>query len=276
MRIDSHQHFWSLGRGDYLWMGDSPALAPIRRDVVPDDLRPILQRHGIDRTVLVQAAATIEETEYMLGLADATDFIAKVVGWVDFEDPSHRRHLARFAKHGKFAGVRPMIQDIPDPDWMFRPDVQWGYEALVDLDLTFDALGFPIHVDRFRRLFDRHPKMRVVIDHCLKPQIRDNAFDEWARDMEWLARETGAVCKLSGLATEANVDWTVETLWPYAEHVIGAFGPERVMWGSDWPVVDLAGGYDRWWAASQAILTGIDGRDHVFGGTAARFYRISS
>lgn len=276
MRIDSHQHFWSLARGDYHWMGDNPALAPIRRDVVPDDLRPILKRHGIDRTVLVQAAATVEETEYMLGLADATDFIAKVVGWVDFADPSHGRHLARFAEHGKFAGVRPMIQDIPDPDWMFRPDVQWGYEALVDLDLTFDALGFPIHVDRFRRLIDRHPKMRVVIDHCLKPQIRDNAFDDWARDMERLARETGAVCKLSGLATEANLDWTVETLRPYAEHVIRAFGPERMMWGSDWPVVDLSGGYDRWWAASQAILAGIDGRDAVLGGTAARFYRISS
>ncbi len=274
MRIDAHQHFWSLSRGDYLWMGEGPALAPIRRDVVPDDMRPILKRHGIDKTVLVQAAATVDETEYMLGLADATDFIAKVVGWVDFEQPSQRRHLERFAKHRKFAGVRPMIQDIPDPDWMFRADVQWGFQALVDLDLTFDALGFPIHADRFRRLIDRYPGMRVVIDHCLKPKIRDDAFDDWARDMERLARETTTVCKLSGLATEAKPDWTVETLRPYAEHIIAVFGPSRVMWGSDWPVVDLAGGYDRWWAASEAILAGVASKDEIMGGTAARFYRI--
>ncbi len=210
----------------------------------------------------------------MLGLADATDFIAKVVGWVDFEQPSHRRHLERFARHKKFSGVRPMIQDIPDPDWMFRADVQWGYQALIDLDLTFDALGFPIHVDRFRRLIERYPKMRVVIDHCLKPNIREDAFDDWARDMEKLAEETTAVCKLSGLATEAKPDWTVETLRPYADHIIRVFGPGRVMWGSDWPVVDLAGGYDRWWSASEAILKGVDGKDEILGGTAARFYRI--
>ncbi len=276
MRIDSHQHFWSLARGDYHWMGDGPALAPIRRDVVPDDMRPILKRHGIDRTVLVQAAATMEETEYMLGLADATEFIAKVVGWVDFEQPAHRKHLERFATHRKFAGVRPMIQDIPDPDWMFRADVQWGYQALIDLDLTFDALGFPIHADRLRRLIDRYPGMRVVIDHCLKPKIRDGAFDDWARDMERLARETTTVCKLSGLATEAKPDWTVETLRPYAEHIIAVFGPSCVMWGSDWPVVDLAGGYDRWWSATETILDGVAGMDDILGHTAARFYRIST
>jgi L-fuconolactonase len=276
LRIDSHQHFWSLARGDYLWMGESPALAPIRRDVAPDELRPLLARHGIDRTVLVQAAATVEETEYMLGLADATDFIAKVVGWVDFENPDHRRHLQRFAKHRKFAGVRPMIQDIPDPDWMFRPDVQWAFAALVDLDLTFDALGFPIHADRFRRLIGRYPRLRAVIDHGLKPRIREGAFAPWARDMERLANDTAAACKLSGLATEAAADWTAETLRPYAEHILRVFGPNRVMWGSDWPVVDLAGGYARWWKASEAMLAGIDGRDDVLGGTAARFYRIAA
>ena len=275
MRIDSHQHFWSLARGDYHWMGDGPELAPIRRDTLPDDIRPILKRHGIDRTVLVQAAATVEETEYMLGLADATDFIAKVVGWVDFEQPLHHRHLERFAKHRKFTGVRPMIQDIPDPDWMFRADVQWGYQALIDLDLTFDALGFPIHVDRFRRLIDRYPE-----DACRHRPLPEASHSR--RRLRALGarhgaagQETAAVCKLSGLATEANTDWTAETLRPYAEHIIRVFGPSRVMWGSDWPVVDLAGGYDRWWAASQTILTGVDGRDDILGGTAARFYRIS-
>ncbi|MEZ5926503.1 MAG: amidohydrolase family protein [Hyphomicrobiaceae bacterium] len=275
MRIDSHQHFWSLARGDYHWMGDGPALAPIRRDVLPENMRPILKRHGIDKTVLVQAAATVEETEYMLGLADATDFVAKVVGWADFEQPSHRHHLERFAKHAKFSGVRPMIQDIADADWMFRRDVQWGYEALIDLDLTFDALGFPLHVDRFRRLIARYPKLRVVIDHCLKPKIRDGSFEDWARDMERLAEETTAVCKLSGLVTEARPDWTAETLQPYAAHILRVFGPQRVMWGSDWPVVDLAGGYDLWWQATETLLAGTEDADDILGGTAARFYRVT-
>ena len=134
MTIDAHQHFWAPARGDYFWM-EGPAAAPIRRDVFPWHLEPHLRTHGIGKTVLVQAAATIEETEYMLGIADATDFVAKVVGWIDFEKPADRKHLARLAKHGKFAGVRPMIQDIADPGWMHRPDVQWGYQAVIDLDL---------------------------------------------------------------------------------------------------------------------------------------------
>ena len=162
MKVDAHQHLWAPARGDYHWMNGEGA-APIRRNVMPKHLEPHLKAHGIDRTVLVQAAATVEETEYMLGLADATDFVAKVVGWIDFEKPSDRYHLERLARHPKFAGVRPMIQDLPQVDWMHRADVQWAYEAIIDLDLTFDALGYPIHLDNFARLFDRYPKMRTVI-----------------------------------------------------------------------------------------------------------------
>jgi L-fuconolactonase len=275
MRVDAHQHFWRIARGDYGWMDTSEAVAPIRRDILPADIEAHLKRWKIDRTVLVQAAPTVFETEYMLGLADATPFVGKVVGWVDFEKAEDRRHLERFARHPKFAGVRPMIQDIADPDWMHRPDVQWGYDAIVDLDLTFDALGFPLHIDNFQRLFDRYPSMRIVIDHSMKPVIREGRFDGWAAGMEKIAKTTPVFCKLSGLATEAASGWTQQDLRPYAAHVLSAFGPERVMWGSDWPVLELAGTYDGWRRAAESFVGGGPAFDQVFGGTAARFYRLS-
>jgi L-fuconolactonase len=273
MKIDSHQHFWAPVRGDYGWM-DSAGAAPLRRPVAPKDMLAHLKAHGIDKTVLVQAAPTVNETEYMLGLADATDFIAKVVGWVDFEVRDDLRHMARFAKHPKFAGVRPMIQDLLEAEWMHRKDVQWAFDAIVDLDITFDALGYPIHLDPFQRLFDTYPKMRTVIDHCMKPVIRDGAFDDWARRMEIIAKTTPVFCKLSGIATEAQPGWSVETLRPYAAHVLSCFGPARVMWGSDWPVLDLNGSYDSWHSAAQAIVKPVDAAQ-VFGGTAQAFYRIA-
>jgi L-fuconolactonase len=273
MIIDAHQHFWNPARGDYHWM-KGEAVATINRPILPKDFEPHLANHNIERTVLVQAAATISETEYMLGLADATDFIAKVVGWVDFEDPADEAHLARLKQHPKFAGVRPMIQDIPDPQWMHSADVQWAYRALISHDLTFDALGFPQHLMPFLKLFNRYPDLRVVVDHCMKPRIRDNDFAAWADGINLIAKETSAYCKLSGLATEANPGWTVDTLQPYAAHIMEAFGPARVMWGSDWPVVDLNGNYGSWFAAAQAIVSSPTDQAQIFGGTAARFYRI--
>lgn len=274
LRIDAHQHFWAIARGDYGWMDGNPALAPIRRDVVPGELAPILKRHGIDRTVLVQAAPSIAETHYMLGLADATDWIGKVVGWVNFDRREDMAGLEKLARHPKFAGLRPMIQDIPDPDWMLRPGVRWGFDAIRDLDLSFDALGFPFHFNNFIKLFDLYPDTRTVLDHCLKPQIRHRAFDDWAAWMARLASETAVSCKLSGLPTEANPGWTVETLRPYAEHVLQVFGPDRVIWGSDWPVLNLNGSYESWLSAARSC---VQPEDHaaVFGGNAARFYRIA-
>ena len=273
VKIDAHQHFWAVARGDYGWMDDSEALAPIRRDFGPADFEIHRRAFAIDKTVLVQAAPSLAETHYMLGLADATCWIGKIVGWVDFENPDDRIPLEQLARHPKFSGVRPMIQDIADVDWMHRADVQWGYKAIVDLDLTFDALGFPLHLDNFLKLFERYPDMRTVVDHCMKPQIRDDAFDDWAMKMERIAQSTSVFCKLSGLATEARADWTVETLRPYVEHVLSVFGPERVMWGSDWPVLQLNGTYEKWRSAADAIVTE-DAHEAVFGLTAARFYRI--
>ncbi|WP_343082308.1 amidohydrolase family protein [Ostreiculturibacter nitratireducens] len=276
-QIDAHQHYWNPARGDYDWMPkDDPILA---RPYGPADLAPQIAAHGVTKTVLVQAAATVNETEYLLGIADATDHVAGVVGWVDFEKPSDIEHLKRLAEHPKFKGVRPMIQDIPDDDWMLREDVQWGFKAVADLGLTFDALGFPRHLFNFLEILKRYPEMRVVVDHCMKPQIRDHSdtnFTFWAEGMSRIAEETRAYCKFSALVTEARPGWTVEDLRPYVEHVFRIFGPERIMWGSDWPVCRLRCEYSDWRAAAEELCSGLASGDRgrVFGGTAAEFYSL--
>jgi L-fuconolactonase len=276
VRVDAHQHYWDPARGDYGWMPkDDPVLA---RRWGPDDLAPQLATQGIDATVLVQAAPTVAETEYLLGIADATASVAGVVGWVDFEAPGDLGTLRRLADHPKFLGVRPMIQDIADDRWMLRDEVQWAFRAVCDLDLTFDALGFPRHLPHFDTLVARYSDMRVVVDHCMKPDIArhdDAALAKWAEGMSRLAAR-GARCKLSGLVTEAAADWSVGDLAPYAAHVLAAFGPDRVMWGSDWPVCLLRADYSGWYTAAGTLCADLSpgDRDRVFGGTAAEFYRL--
>ncbi len=276
--IDAHQHYWQPARGDYDWMPmDNPVLA---RVYDPSHLTPILGSHGIDRTVLVQAAATVNETEYMLGLADATSHVAGVVGWIDFEDESDRETLARLGRHPKMVGVRPMIQDIDDVDWMLRPDIDWAFRAVIAEGLAFDALGAPRHLENFLVLMRRHPELRVVIDHCMKPQISSHSpesFDHWARGMSCLARETGAFCKLSGLVSEADDSWTIEDLRPYVDHVLGEFGAGRVMWGSDWPVCRLRAEYGEWLSVARLLTGELDTEEkfRVFGRTAIEFYGLA-
>ncbi len=219
------------------------------------------------------------ETEYMLGLADASDRVAGVVGWVDFERPAHRDVLARLAAHPKLKGIRPMIQDIADVDWMLRDDVQWGFSALCDLGVRLDALGFPRHLANFEIILKRYPNLPVVIDHCMKPRIADHTpalFDDWADGMSRLA-VTGAYCELSGLVTEAAPGAGVSELQPYADHVLKAFGPERVMWGSDWPVCRVRHEYQDWFSMARAMTDNLSDthRDRVFGETAIDFYGLS-
>ena len=280
MRIDAHQHFWNPARGDYDWMPQDNAT--LCRPYVPADLEDTLRTNGFDGTVLVQAAATVCETEYMLGVADATPWIKGVVGWINFENPDDLAHLRRLAKHPKFLGVRPMIQDIPDVNWMLREDVQWGFRAVCDLDLTFDALGFPQHLANFLTTVRRYPDMRVVYDHSMKPQIRDqqagnDAFTAWAEGMARLADETKGYCKLSGLVTEAEAGWTADEIRPFASHVLDVFGPERVMWGSDWPVCRLQAEYGDWYSLAQDFTRHLtpSEQNEVFGGSATRFYGLS-
>lgn len=275
-RIDAHQHFWALSRGDYGWL--TPDLAAIHRDFGPDDLAPLIERHGIGRTVLVQAAPTVAETEFMLGIAGATDWVAGVVGWVDFEAADAPATIARLAGNGKLVGLRPMIQDIADPDWMLRPTLAPALAAMSDADLAFDALVLPHHLDRLSRLLDRHPGLRVVIDHAAKPRIRHGEIVAWASAMARLAQETTALCKLSGLVTEAPPDADAETLRPYVDHLLATFGPARLVWGSDWPVCTLAAPYDRWVEITDTLLADLSdaARAAVLGGNAAAFYRLES
>lgn len=279
IRIDAHQHYWQPARGDYQWMPqDHPILS---RAYGPADLAASLASAGVDKTIVVQAAASVEETEYMLGIADATPSVAGVVGWIDFENLDHLKHLQRLKHHPKFLGVRPMIQDIANVDWMLCDEVQWAYSALVDLDLSFDALGFSRHLGNFLKIFKIYPNLRVVIDHCMKPQIRvhhtaQNEFQFWADGMSRIANETNACCKLSGIVTEANEGWRVEDLAPYAAHVLKEFGPQRVMWGSDWPVSRLNATYESWHDAARQLCSSFSAAEQaeIFSGTAARFYKL--
>ncbi|MEL7089159.1 MAG: amidohydrolase family protein [Planctomycetota bacterium] len=279
MIVDAHHHLWDPARGDYDWMPKDVAV--LNRVYGPADMAPELEAVGVEKTVLVQAAATVAETDYMLALADATDWIGAVVGWVDFEDPSERQTLERLSAHPKFRGVRPMIQDLPDRDWMLRDDIQWAFEVLMELDLSFDMLGLPEHLTNTHTLMTRYPDLRTVYDHCMKPQIREareggDPFPAWAEGMARLARDTSGMCKLSGLATEAGREWSLADLRPYAQHVLDVFGPSRVMWGSDWPVCRFAAEYQVWWSAAQELTEGLsqEERGAVFGGNAAQFYRI--
>ena len=279
MLIDAHQHYWTPERGDYSWM---PKGHPVLdRQYLPHELAPQLKAAGIEKTVLVQAAPTINETEFMLGVADDSPSVAKVVGWVDFENEGDLKQLERLKAHPKFAGVRPMIQDISDTDWMLRADVQWAFEALADLDLTLDALGFSRHLKNFLTIFQRYQDLRVVVDHAMKPQIRDHGtakdeFKFWSDGMGKIARQTNAYCKFSALVTEDNEAWTTDRLRPYAEFVLEAFGPDRVMWGSDWPVCRLRCEYGDWLNSAKELTVNcsIEDRSKIFGRTAATFYGI--
>ncbi|SFR32224.1 L-fuconolactonase [Yoonia tamlensis] len=271
MKIDAHQHFWALARGDYGWL--TADIAPLYRDFQPADLAPLLAGCGIDGTVLVQAAPTAAETAYMLALADKTDFIRGVVGWVDFEADDAPDQIAALAKHPKLVGLRPMIQDIADAGWMLRPALAPAFAAMIAHDLTFDALVLPRHLDNLNTLLGQHPQLRTVIDHGAKPEIRDGKFDDWAAGMARLANETQAFCKLSGIVTEANADWTRDDIAPYVTHLLTSFGPDRIIWGSDWPVSTLAASYKQW----HDVALGFAGADHakIFGGNAQKAYRLA-
>jgi L-fuconolactonase len=272
MRIDAHQHFWTLARGDYGWL--TPDKTPIYRDFGPKDLAPFRARNGIERTLLVQAAPTVAETRFMLEIAAADPSVAGVVGWVDMAAPDAPAQIEALARDRLLVGLRPMLHDIADDDWLLRAEIVPAVRATQANDLVFDALARPRHLPRVLVFADRHPELQIVVDHGAKPFIRERRFDPWRADMAALAARPGIVCKLSGLVTESRLDWSVEALAPYVDHLLATFGPQRLLWGSDWPVVDLAGGYDRWFDAAQALTAKLPDADRaaIFGGNAARIY----
>ena len=273
-KIDAHQHFWTVDRGDYGWL--TTDLASLYRDFGPADLKPYLDECGVEKTVLVQAAPTVAETRFLLNLASEHAHVGAVIGWVDMTAPDCRDTLNELNRHPRFRGVRPMIQDIAEDTWMLRPDVGDALDGLRDAGLVFEALVKPRHLGHLQTLLRRVPRLKVMVDHGAKPDIASGRFTEWAAKMAALARLENVYCKLSGLVTEAGSHWRTEDLRPYARHLLDTFGTQRLVWGSDWPVVNLAGGYRAWWDATNLLLDHLHGteRDAVLGGNAAAFYEI--
>jgi L-fuconolactonase len=275
MRIDAHHHLWTLARGDYGWL--TPALAPIHCDFSLSDLAPHLAAADIKGTILVQAAPTEAETMFLLDIAAKAQVVRGVVGWTDFDAADGEARIDALAAHKLLVGLRPMVQDIPDDDWLLRPALAPLLAAMARNSLVFDALVLPRHLPRLLRLVDGHPDVQFVLDHCAKPRLATGEMADWHRDVALLAERPNIVCKLSGLATEAAVGWQITDLRKAVDHVVACFGPHRLLWGSDWPVVNLAGGYEKWVAAAEALLAGLsaDEKPAIFGGNAARIYLSS-
>lgn len=277
MRIDGHQHFWSLQRDDYGWL--TPDLVLLYRDFGPEDLQPLLDQAGVDHTVLVQAAATTDETRYLLGIAEHHSMIAGVVGWVDMDSPANAiEALDEFRRHPSFVGVRPMIQDIEDPAWIDRPELEVVLEALVQSKVCFDALVRSEHLPYLLNCLTRHPELRVVIDHGAKPDIASGEWQPWADGISMIANQTSAYCKLSGLITEASDTQTYDDVMRYLDHLLEVFGSKRLIWGSDWPVLNLAGDYKGWHDASTARLDALSepDQDDILGRNAIDFYNLTT
>jgi L-fuconolactonase len=276
MRIDAHQHFWSLANPFTDW--PTPDLAAIYCDFGPEDLRPLLDEVGISGTVLVQAAPALAETRYLLDLAKEHAFVKGVIGWIDFEADGALAQLEDLAADPALKGLRPMIQSIEEPGWVLRSAFDPLFRAMIDAGLSFDGLVRAHQIGDLAQLAKRYPELPIVLDHGGKPDIAGATSVRWAADIEALARRPNVHCKLSGLWTEAGADISAEAIRPYAAHLLAAFGPRRLMWGSDWPVVGLAGPYGSWAEQAELLLAGLDEADRaaIFGGNAARFYRIDN
>ncbi|MEV7284855.1 amidohydrolase family protein [Streptomyces sp. NPDC093252] len=279
MTVDAHHHVWDLTVRDQDWI-TGPALAPLRQDFTADDLAPEARAAGVDRTVLVQTVTVAEETPEFLALADGHELIAGVVGWTDLTAPGAADTLAalRALPGGdRLKGIRHQVQGEPDPEWLLRPDVHRGLDAVADAGLVYDLLVVPHQLPAAVRAAAAHPGLTFVLDHLGKPPIAAGELEPWATGIRALAALPHTVCKLSGLVTEADpASWTVADLRPYAETVLEAFGPDRLMFGSDWPVCTLAASYGRVMSTAGELTAGLSAgeRDAVFTGTATRVYGL--
>lgn len=275
MKIDSHQHFWVYNPEEYPWMTDE--LATIRRDHLPPDLQKELELGGLDGSVAVQARQSVRETEWLLELADRHPLIKGVVGWVDLQSGDAASQLARFADYPLFAGVRHVVQDEPDDEFMLRPGFLRGIEALKSFGLTYDILVFPRQLPAAIGLVQRFPEQPFVLDHIGKPPVREGVLSPWREQIEELARFPNLMCKVSGMVTEADWrGWKPGDFRPYLDVVFGAFGEDRVMFGSDWPVCRLAAEYQQIYqlAADYCAQFSLQAKEKFFGANAVRFYQI--
>jgi L-fuconolactonase len=278
--VDAHHHIWDPARADYPWL--TPELAAIDRAFGPNDLAPLIAAAGISRTIVVQARASLDETRELLTIAATSPFVAGVVGWADLTDPAIATTLddLRAGPGGeRLVGVRHQVHDEPDPEWLLRADVRRGLRAVADAGLAYDLLVRPRELPAALEVVRAMPGLRFVIDHLAKPPIRGGGLEPWASLIRSLEPLDNAACKLSGLVTEADWQaWRIEDLEPYVAQAIDVFTPARLMFGSDWPVCLLAASYERVVEAARALTAGLgeDEQRLIFGGTAARLYRLAA
>ncbi|CAM4499386.1 L-fuconolactonase [Paenibacillus endophyticus] len=276
MRLDAHQHYWSIERGDYGWI--TPELPVLYRDFLPQHLEPLLNKHQLDGSIVVQAAATLAETDYLLSLSESEPTILGVVAWLDLTDPDYRKHYERFAEHPKFVGFRLMIQSMTDANEILSPAYVEALTFFAEQGVPVDLLVVSHQLEPLVKLLDQVPGLHGVIDHIAKPRIKEGIMEPWKTQMAQLAAHPGLYCKLSGMVTEADHEnWKPEAFKPYIEHVLDVFGTDRVMYGSDWPVSLLAASYDEvvevleqaipdsWTPAERARLFGLNAKE---------FYRL--
>jgi L-fuconolactonase len=275
-KIDAHQHFWHYNPVEHIWMTDE--MAAIRRDFLPEDLRPLLDGLGFDGCIAVQVRQNLEETNWLLELAGRHDFIRGVVGWVDLRSPDLPAHLQQFAGQQKLVGVRHIVQNEPDDRFVLHEEFRRGIAQLADFDLAYDVLIYPRQLKAATGLVKAFPDQRFVLDHIAKPPIAEGKLEPWRTGLQELAKAPNLHCKLSGMVTEARwQEWRADDFLPYLDVVLEAFGPERLMIGSDWPVCTLSASYQ---SAMGLVLDFIARlskaeQEGILGGNCARFYKLS-
>jgi L-fuconolactonase len=278
-RIDAHHHLWHFDPQQYPWIGDR--MHVLRHDFLPPDLHKEMIAAGITGSIAVQARQTIEETQWLLQLAEQNDFIKGVVGWVPLADDEVALVLDQFVhRHPKLRAIRHVLQDEPDENHILREDFNRGIRELTRHNLTYDILIFERHLPQTIKFVDRYPNQKFVVDHLAKPRVKYKAISPWREHIHELAKRPNVYCKLSGLATEADHQhWTEQQLHPYMETVLSAFGPKRLMFGSDWPVCLLAITYQRWVHIVESFLTAQlspSEQQHVWSQTAVEAYRLNT
>ena len=275
MRIDAHQHFWSYSAAEYPWIGKG--MERLAHDHLPADLAPLAAAEGIGGTVAVQARQSLEESRWLLELADANPLIRGVVGWVDLRSTHVEDQLREVAEHPKFVGVRHVVQDEPDPRFLLGESFLHGIRKLATFGLTYDLLLYPQQLPAAAEFVGRFPEQPFVLDHLAKPRIKAGELDPWRRDLKALAAHGNVLCKLSGMVTEADWQgWKRADFTPYLEVALETFGPKRLMIGSDWPVCTLAAGYPDTIGIVREFLAPLAAaeREAIEGGNAARFYSL--
>lgn len=274
MHFDAHQHFWNLSNSFTDW--PTPGLSRIYSDFGPTDLQEHLKRCAIEGTILVQAAPSVAETEYCLEIARECSFVKGVVGWIDFEAEDALAEIRRLARDPLLNGLRPMVQSISEPGWILDDRFTAIFHAMCEHGLRLDGLVLAHQIGDLDQLAQRHPQLAIILDHGGKPPIARNKFGDWAGAIERIAHNSNVYCKLSGLWTEAGTDISQSNIQPWVDHLLATFGTRRLVWGSDWPVVKLAGSYEDWFAQCREMLAGLSEaeRADIFSHNGRRFYGL--